>query len=156
VTVLFTDIVNSTRIAAELGDRKWRALLNDHDAIVERQLLRFRGRAIKHTGDGYLAVFDGPARAIQSASSIRDAARRLGLEIRSGLHTGECDVRGEDLSGIAVHIGARIGAKAGPGEILVSGSIPPLVAGSGIGFIDLGLHELKGVPGTWPVFEVRG
>jgi class 3 adenylate cyclase len=156
VTILFSDIVDSTGAAARLGDRRWRELLDDHDTMVCRQLSRFRGRAVKHTGDGVLAAFDGPARAILCASALRDGARRLGLEIRSGLHTGECDSRGDDLSGIAVHIGARIGALAGPSEILVSGSVPPLVVGSGIEFASRGGHQLKGVPGTWQVFEVRG
>ncbi len=156
VTILFSDIVDSTKAATGLGDRRWRELLDDHDAMVRRQLSRFRGRTVKQTGDGVLAAFDGPARAILCASAMRDGARRLGLEIRSGLHTGECAIREDDLAGIAVHIGARIGALAGPNEILVSGSVPPLVVGSGIGFAERGAYELKGVPGTWQVFEVRG
>jgi class 3 adenylate cyclase len=154
LTVLFTDIVDSTKRAAELGDRRWCELLDDHDAMVARQLDRFRGKSVKSTGDGFLATFDGPARAIRCACAIRDGARRLGLEIRAGLHTGECEIRGDDLAGIAVHIGARIGSLAKAGEVLVSSPIPPLIAGSGIEFADRGAHELKGVPGLWHIYAV--
>jgi pimeloyl-ACP methyl ester carboxylesterase len=155
-TVLFTDIVDSTKRAAAFGDRRWRQLLDEHDAIVQGQLQRFRGRAIKSTGDGFLATFDGPARAMRCAGAIRDDARQLGLEIRAGLHTGECEVRGGDLSGIAVHTAARVAGLARSGEILVSSVIPPLVAGSGIEFIERGDFELKGMPGTWKLFAVAG
>ena len=122
--------------------------------MVHRQLEQFRGRQIKSTGDGVFATFDGPARAIHCAGAIRDGARRLGLEIRAGLHTGECEIRGDDLGGIAVHVGARVAGLAGPGEILVSRTVVDLVAGSGIEFTDRGEHELKGVPGTWQLFAV--
>lgn len=155
-TVLFTDIVDSTKTASELGDRLWRQLLDDHDAMIDRQIERFRGRSVKHTGDGYLACFDGPARAIHCAQAIRNGAERLGLAIRAGLHTGECEARGDDLSGIAVHIGARIQALARPGDVLVSSAIPPLVTGSGIQFSDRGEHVLKGIPNAWHVLAVEG
>jgi class 3 adenylate cyclase len=151
-TVLFTDIVDSTRLAAGLGDRSWRELLERHDALVRLQLERFRGREVKHTGDGFLASFDGPARAIRCACSIGAAARELGIEIRAGLHTGECELIGDDLGGVAVHIAARVGAAAGPGEVLVSGTVKDLTMGSGIALVDRGTHELKGVPGEWRLF----
>jgi class 3 adenylate cyclase len=154
-TVLFTDIVASTDRAAEVGDRQWKAILDDHDALVRRQLERFRGREIKTTGDGFLATFDGPARAIHSAAAIVDGARGLGLDLRAGLHTGECEVRGDDLGGIAVHIASRVATLAEPGEILVSGSIPPLVVGSQIKFASKGIQALKGVPGKWTVLAVE-
>ena len=154
-TVLFSDIVNSTGLAAELGDHRWRQLLDDHDALLIEEIERHRGQAIKSTGDGILAAFDGPARAIQCARAMREAARSLGLSLRIGLHTGECDRRGSDLGGLAVHIGARVAGLAVGGEILVSGAIPPLVVGSGIVFTDRGEHELKGVPGKWQLFEVQ-
>jgi class 3 adenylate cyclase len=155
-TVLFTDIVDSTRRAAELGDREWRALLDAHDALVRSQLSRFRGREVKTTGDGFLATFDGPQRAIRCAVAMRDALRPLGVEIRAGLHTGECEVRGEDVGGIAVHIGARVATHARESEILVSGTLRDLVVGSGLAFEDRGAHELKGVPGEWRVYAVTG
>ncbi len=155
-TVLFTDIVDSTRRAAEMGDRDWRALLDAHDAVVRSQLARFRGREVKTTGDGFLATFDGPQRAIRSALAMRDALQPLGVEIRAGLHTGECEVRGEDVGGIAVHIGARVSALAGSGEILVSGTLRDLVVGSGLTFDDRGAHDLKGVPGEWRLYAVTG
>jgi class 3 adenylate cyclase len=155
-TVLFTDIVDSTRRAAELGDRDWRAQLDAHDAVVRSQLSRFRGREVKTTGDGFLATFDGPQRAIKCAVAVRDAVRPLGIEVRAGLHTGECEVRGDDVGGIAVHIGSRVSALAGPGEILVSGTLRDLVVGSGLQFVDRGAHELKGVPGEWKLFVVTG
>ena len=154
-TVLFTDIVRSTEHAAELGDRKWRDLLDAHDRTVRRQLERFRGHEVNTSGDGFLATFDGPGRAIECACAIRDAVKGLGIETRVGVHTGEIEMRGEDVAGLAVHIGARVGAMAGPGEVLVSGAVPPLVAGSGIEFEDRGEHELKGVPGSWKLFAVR-
>jgi class 3 adenylate cyclase len=152
-TVLFTDIVGSTERAAELGDRAWRDLLDRHDQVVRRQIERFRGREVKTVGDGFVATFDGPGRAIHCACAIRDAARALGIEVRVGLHTGEVEMRGDDVAGMAVHIGARVAACAGPGEVLVSGAIPPLVAGSGLVFEDRGEHELKGVPGTWRLYR---
>jgi class 3 adenylate cyclase/pimeloyl-ACP methyl ester carboxylesterase len=148
-TVLFTDIVGSTQRAVELGDRRWKEILDAHDDAVRRQLDRFGGEAINSTGDGFLAAFDGPARAIRSAQAIASEAMGLGLEVRSGLHTGECELRGRDLAGIAVHIGARVAAMAGGGEVLVTSTVRDLVAGSGIDFADRGQHELKGVPGTW-------
>ncbi len=154
-TVLFTDIVGSTRRAAELGDSAWRQLRERHDALVRSQLARFRGREVKQTGDGFLARFDGPARAIQCACSIRDEAREHDIELRAGLHSGECDLIGDDLGGVAVHVAARVGAEAQPGEVLVSGTVKDLVMGSGINFVDRGLHDLKGVPGQWPLFGVR-
>jgi class 3 adenylate cyclase len=153
-TVLFTDLVASTERAAELGDRRWRDLLDAHDEAVRRQLDRFRGREVNTAGDGFLATFDGPGRAILCACAIRDAVRALGLEVRAGLHTGEVELRGDDVAGVAVHIGARVAALAGPGEVLVSGAIPPLVAGSGIEFEDRGEHELKGLPATWHLYSV--
>jgi class 3 adenylate cyclase/pimeloyl-ACP methyl ester carboxylesterase len=155
-TVLFTDIVDSTKRAAELGDRGWKDLLDSHDRTVRRQLDRFKGKEINTAGDGFFATFDGPGRAIQCACAIRDTVSALGIEVRVGLHTGEIELRGKDAAGMAVHIGARVAGMAEPGEVLVSGAIPPLVAGSGIEFEDRGEHELKGVPGTWRVFEVRG
>jgi class 3 adenylate cyclase len=154
-TVLFTDIVDSTRRAAELGDSAWRQLLERHDALVRAQLERFRGREVKQTGDGFLASFDGPARAINGACSIVHEARELGIEIRAGLHTGECELIGDDLGGVAVHVAARVGAIAQPGEVLVSGTVKDLVMGSGIDLVDRGAHELKGVPGEWKVFAVQ-
>jgi class 3 adenylate cyclase len=148
-TVLFTDIVGSTEQAAALGDRRWKEVLDAHDDAVRRQLARFGGEAVNTTGDGFLAAFDGPARAIRCSRAIASEATGLGLEIRSGLHTGECELRGGDLAGIAVHIGARVAALAGGGEVLVTSTVRDLVAGSGIRFADRGQHELKGVPGSW-------
>jgi class 3 adenylate cyclase len=153
-TVLFTDIVGSTVRAAELGDRKWRDLLDAHDRAVRRQLGRFRGREVNTAGDAFVATFDGPGRAIQCACAIRDAVRALGIEVRAGLHTGEIELRGDDVAGLAVHIGARVAAFAGASEVLVSGAVPPLLAGSNIVFDDLGEHELRGVPGTWRLLAV--
>ena len=153
-TVLFTDIVDSTRRAAEIGDRDWHALLDAHDAVVRAQLARFRGREVNTSGDGFLAMFDGPQRAIRCAMAIRDAVQALGIEVRAGLHTGECEVRGEDIGGIAVHIGARVSALAGPNDVLVSSTLRDLVIGSGLEFEDRGAHELKGVPGEWHLFAV--
>ena len=153
-TVLFTDIVESTRRAAEIGDRDWHALLDAHDAIVRVQLSRFRGREVNTSGDGFLAMFDGPQRAIRCAMAIRDAVQTLGIEVRAGLHTGECEVRGEDIGGIGVHIGARVSALAGPNDVLVSSTLRDLVIGSGLEFEERGAHELKGVPGEWRLFAV--
>jgi class 3 adenylate cyclase len=155
-TVLFTDIVGSTERASELGDRRWRELLDAHDRSVRREIGRFQGREIKTTGDGFLSAFDGPARAIRCARAVRSAAGQLELGVRSGLHTGECEVRGDDLAGLSVHIGSRVAALAEPGEVLVSGTVKDLVVGAGIDFEDHGEHELKGVPGTWKLFAVRG
>jgi len=153
-TVLFTDIVGSTEHAAQLGDRRWRHLLDGHDAAVRRQLDRFRGREIKTAGDGFLATFDGPGRAIQCACAVRDALRALGVDVRIGMHTGEIELRGHDVAGLAVNIGARVTALARGGEVLVSSTVKDLVAGSGIPFEDRGEHELKGVPGVWRLFAV--
>jgi class 3 adenylate cyclase/pimeloyl-ACP methyl ester carboxylesterase len=153
-TVLFTDIVDSTRRAAQIGDRDWHALLDAHDAIVRVQLNRFRGREVNTSGDGFLAMFDGPQRAIRCAMAIRDAVHALDIEVRSGLHTGECEVRSDDLGGIAVHIGARVSALAGPNDVLVSSTLRDLVIGSGLEFEDRGAHLLKGVPGEWRLFAV--
>jgi class 3 adenylate cyclase len=153
-TVLFTDIVDSTRRAAEMGDRDWHALLDAHDAVVRSQLTRFRGREVNTSGDGFLAMFDGPQRAIRCAMSIRDAVQAHGIQVRAGLHTGECEVRGDDIGGIAVHIGARVSALAGPNDVLVSSTLRDLVIGSGLEFEERGIHELKGVPGEWRLFAV--
>jgi len=155
-TVLFTDIVESTEQAATLGDQRWHALLDSHDRLVREQIGRFRGAEVKTTGDGFLVSFDGPARAIRCSRAIVDGVSALGIDLRMGLHTGECEVRGDDLGGIAVHIAARVSALAGPGEILVSGTVKDLVVGSGIEFEDRGQHELKGVPGTWKLFAIAG
>jgi class 3 adenylate cyclase/pimeloyl-ACP methyl ester carboxylesterase len=153
-TVLFTDIVDSTRRAAEIGDRNWRALLDAHDAVVRVQLNRFRGREVNTSGDGFLAMFDGPQRAIRCAMAIRDAVQALGIQVRAGLHTGECEVRGDDIGGIGVHIGARVSALAGPNDVLVSSTLRDLVIGSGLEFEERGSYELKGVPGEWHLFAV--
>lgn len=154
-TVLFTDIVGSTERAEVLGDEAWTAVLDAHNEVVERHVAGARGEVIKFTGDGALATFDGPARAIKCACGIRDAVQDLGFDIRAGLHTGEVEMIGRDVRGIAVHIAARIMALAGPGEVLVSGAIPPLVLGSRIAFDDRGSHTLKGVRDPWPVLAVR-
>jgi pimeloyl-ACP methyl ester carboxylesterase len=153
-TVLFTDIVGSTERAAELGDGRWRDLLQAHHAAVRAQLDRYRGREIDTAGDGFLATFDGPARAIQCACAIRDRLASLGLQVRSGLHTGECERLGEKLGGIAVHIGARVASLAEPDEVLVSGTVKDLVSGSGIRFGDRGEHRLKGISDTWRLYRV--
>ncbi len=152
--MLFTDIVGSTERAATEGDRRWRNLLDAHDRAVRIELSHFRGKEIKTTGDGFLAAFDGPARAIHCAQAIAKATKSLGLGVRSGLHTGECEVRGDDLAGLAVHIAARLGAMAGPDEVLVSSTVKDLVAGSGICFEERGEHDLKGVPDQWRLFAV--
>lgn len=153
-TVLFTDIVGSTARAADLGDRLWHRLLDDHDHVVRAELARYRGREIDTAGDGFFAAFDGPARAVRCGVAITEALRRLGLEVRVGVHTGECEVRGNDLAGIAVHTGARVASLAGPGDILVTSTVRDLVAGSGLRFEQRGTHKLKGVPGEWNILAV--
>jgi class 3 adenylate cyclase len=153
-TVLFTDVVGSTEKANELGDRRWRELLDRHHAIVRQQLVRYDGREVDTAGDGFLATFDGPARAIRCASAIQRAVPVIGLEVRAGVHTGECEVHGDKVAGVAVHTGARVLGHAGPGEVLVSSTVKDLVAGSGIEFDDRGTHELKGVPGEWRLYSV--
>jgi class 3 adenylate cyclase len=153
-TVLFTDIVGSTKRAVELGDRDWRELLAQHHAIVRRQLARFRGHEVNIAGDGFLATFDGPGRAIRCAVSICREVRSLGIDVRAGLHSGECQVEDSKVEGIAVHIGSRVAATAKPGEVLVSSTVKDLVVGSGIAFEDRGTHALKGVPGEWHLFAV--
>ncbi|MEJ7789924.1 MAG: adenylate/guanylate cyclase domain-containing protein, partial [Thermoleophilaceae bacterium] len=151
-TVMFTDIVGSTSHAAKLGDAGWRSLLGRHDDLVRRHVQRHRGRWIKSTGDGVLATFDGPARAIRAATAIEAGVRDLGIQIRAGLHTGECEVIDEDVGGLAVHIGARVMGMAGAGEVLVSSTVKDLVVGSGIDFEARGMHELRGIPGEWGLF----
>ena len=153
-TVMFTDIVASTRRAAELGDRRWREIVESHDRVVRNLLQRYRGHEVKTLGDGFLATFDGPGRAIRCATELRDEVRSVGLEVRTGLHTGELELAGDDISGIAVNIGARVGANASPGEVLVSQTVKDLVAGSGVDFEDRGEHDLKGVPGSWRLWSV--
>jgi class 3 adenylate cyclase len=155
-TVLFTDIVDSTRHAAELGDRRWREVLERHDELTRAELGRFQGREVKHTGDGFLAKFDGPTRAVRCATTLTARMPQLGIEVRGGLHTGECELRGDDIGGIAVHIGARVAALAQPREVLVSSTVKDLVNGSGITFEDRGLYALKGVPGEWKLFAPVG
>jgi class 3 adenylate cyclase len=154
-TVMFTDVVSSTERAVALGDRRWKEMLDAHDQAVRKQLVAFRGREVNTTGDGFLATFDGPARAIRCGHAIADAASRLGVDVRVGLHTGEVEARGDDIGGVAVHIGQRVSAHAEPCEILVSNTVKDLVAGSGIEFDDRGPHELKGVPGTWTLYAAR-
>ena len=154
-TVLFTDIVGSTAKAAELGDRGWRELLSEHHTVIRRELARGRGRELDTAGDGFFASFDGPARAIRCASRISEEVKQLGIDIRAGLHTGECEVIDGKVGGIAVHIGARVASQAGPGEVLVSSTVKDLVAGAGIEFSDRGAVELKGVPGEWRLFAVE-
>jgi class 3 adenylate cyclase len=153
-TVLFTDICDSTRQAAEMGDSGWRSLLERHDALFRHALDRHRGREVKRTGDGFLATFDGPARAIRCAASVAEAMGSLGIQVRAGLHTGELEVMDGDLGGLAVHIAARVLDRASPSEVLVSGTVKDLVVGSGIGFEDRGEHELRGVPGEWRLYAV--
>jgi class 3 adenylate cyclase len=152
-TVLFTD--GSTQKAAALGDRRWRDLLDKHHALIRTDLARFRGREVKTTGDGILATFDGPARGVRCACAIAEEVRPLGIEVRAGLHTGECEMMGDDVGGIAVHIGARVAALAGAGEVLVSSTVKDLVAGSGLRFGDRGSQSLKGVPGEWHIYAVE-
>ncbi len=154
-TVLFTDIVGSTERAAELGDRRWRDLLESYYGVARRELARHRGRELDTAGDGVLAAFDGPARAVRCATAMTEGVRSLGLALRAGCHTGECEVIGDKLGGLAVHIGARVAAQAGPGEIWVSHTVKDLVAGSGLRFADRGLRVLKGVPGEWRLFAVE-
>jgi len=153
-TVLFTDIIDSTRRAVELGDQKWRELLVRHHTLIRDELKRFRGREIDTAGDGFFAAFDGPARAIRAAVAIVGKLLKLGIRVRAGIHTGECDVMDNKLSGVAVHTGARVAALAGPGEVLVSSTVKDLVAGSGLRFGDRGRHELKGIPGAWLLYSV--
>jgi pimeloyl-ACP methyl ester carboxylesterase len=153
-TVLFTDIVGSTERAVEVGDARWRELLQRHDSMVRAELIRHRGREIKTVGDGFLATFDGPARAIRCACAIREHSRGLGIEVRAGIHTGECELIGEDIGGVGVHIGARVASLAEPSEVLVSRTVTDLVAGSGIEFEARGEQQLKGIPGEWALFSV--
>jgi class 3 adenylate cyclase len=153
-TILFTDIVGSTELAGQLGDKAWRELLERHHAIVRRELARFRGRELDTAGDGFFAAFDGPARAVLAAAAMRDPLRAIGLEVRAGLHTGECEVSDGKVVGIAVSIGARISSLAGPGEVLVSRTVKDLVAGSGLRFEDRGEHQLKGIPDVWHLFAL--
>lgn len=155
-TILFTDIVGSTEHAAAIGDAAWHELAARHHALVRGELARYRGQELDTSGDGFFAAFDGPGRAIACACAIRESLRSIGLEIRAGLHTGECERIDGKLGGIAVPTGARIAALAGPGEVLVSGTVKDLVAGSGIEFEDRSTRELKGVPGEWRVYAVRG
>jgi class 3 adenylate cyclase len=155
-TMLFTDIVDSTEHAAALGDRRWRELLESYLSLVRYQLGQFRGREIDTAGDGFFASFDGPARAIRCAVEVRGGAERLGLEIRAGVHTGECEIIGEKLGGIAVHVGARVAREAAPGEIVVSQTVKDLVLGSGLTFAERGAHALKGVPGEWRLYAFTG
>jgi class 3 adenylate cyclase len=154
--VLITDVVQSTGTAAELGDQHWRQLLESHNDLVRSQLTRFRGTEVNTTGDGFLATFDGPARAIRCAQEIGRQARHLGIEVRAGVHTGEVEKLGHDIAGIAVHIAARVAARASAGEVLVSSTVRDLVAGSGLDFEDRGVNELRGVPGEWRTFAVVG
>jgi class 3 adenylate cyclase len=155
-TVLFTDIVGSTDRAAQLGDGRWRDLLDRHDQSVRTQLERFRGREVKTVGDGFVATFDSPGRAIECALTIRETLAAFDIGMRAGIHTGEIEVRGDDVAGLAVHIGARVSALAGPGEVLVSSTVKDLVVGSSVEFAERGEHELKGVPGTWRLYAVDG
>ncbi|HET9728830.1 MAG TPA: adenylate/guanylate cyclase domain-containing protein, partial [Acidimicrobiia bacterium] len=153
-TVLFIEIVGSTERAAALGDRKWRELLDEFRTIVRRELTRYRGREVNTRGDDFLAVFDGPGRAVRCAQAIAAAARPLGIEVRSGVHTGEVELQGDDIAGIAVHIGARVAGLAGPGEVLATSTVRDLVVGSGLEFADRGRQALKGVPGEWAILAV--
>ena len=155
-TVLFTDIVRSTERLSELGDRRWREVLDAHDALARRQVERYGGRIVQATGDGLLAMFDGPARGIGCAIALTDAVRRIGLTIRAGVHTGEIEKRGDDVSGLGVHIAARVQAIARPNEVLVSRTVKDLVVGAAFRFADRGSHELKGVPGPWQLYAVEG
>jgi class 3 adenylate cyclase len=154
-TILFTDIVDSTKRASELGNRAWADLVQRHHAVVRAQLDQFRGRELDTAGDGFFAAFDGPIRAIRCATAIEDTVRDLGLQVRAGLHTGECESVGEKLAGLAVNIGARVASQAQPGEVLVSSTVKDLVAGSGLSFRDRGAHELRGIPGEWRLFAVE-
>ncbi|WP_456631964.1 adenylate/guanylate cyclase domain-containing protein [Bradyrhizobium sp. URHC0002] len=154
-TVLFTDIVGSTEKAAEIGDQRWRDLLDNHHATIRRNLARFRGHEVKTTGDGFLATFDGPARGVRCACAVAEEIKPLGIEVRAGLHTGECEMIGDDVGGIAVHIGARVAALASGGQVLVSSTVKDLVAGSGLRFNDRGAQSLKGIPGEWRIFAAE-
>jgi class 3 adenylate cyclase len=153
-TVLFTDVVGSTERAAALGDKRWRDLLESYNQVIREELERFRGREVDTAGDGFFATFDGPARAIRCACAMRSKLARLGIEIRAGLHTGECELVGDKVRGISVHIGSRVASLATPGEVLVSSTVKDLVAGSGLEFKDRGVHTLRGVPGEWRLFSV--
>jgi class 3 adenylate cyclase len=153
-TVMFTDIVESTERALDLGDRKWREVLENHHGVVRKNLARFRGTEVDTAGDGFFATFDGPARAIRCARAISENVRPLGIEVRAGLHTGECEIIGEKVGGIAVHIGARVLSKAEANQVMVSSTVKDLVAGSGIQFEDRGMHMLKGIPGEWHLYRV--
>jgi class 3 adenylate cyclase len=155
-TLLFTDIVGSTELAARLGDREWIELLHQHRTMVRSELARFRGREVDTAGDGFFATFDGPARAIQCALRVVNGGQELDIQIRAGLHTGEIEVAGSRIGGIALHIGSRVASAAGPGEVLVSGTVKDLVTGSRICFADRGTHVLKGVPGEWHLFAATG
>jgi class 3 adenylate cyclase len=155
-TVLFTDIVGATGLAERLGDGAWCELLQRHHALVRRELARFQGREIDTAGDGFFASFEGPARGVRCALAIRDGLRSLGLDVRAGLHTGECERADDKLTGIAVHIGARVAGRADAGEVVVSRTVKDLVAGSGLTFTDLGMHELKGVSDRWHLFRAEG
>ena len=155
-TVLFSDIVGSTEQVTTVGDRAWTARLEQHDRAIDRQLARFGGHLVKRTGDGVLAIFDGPARAVQCSVAIRDALRQLGIDVRIGLHTGEIERRGDDVAGIAIHLAQRVQAKAQPGEVLASRTVVDLVVGSDLNFADRGEHELKGLQGKWHLFVVEG
>ena len=155
-TILFTDIVGSTEHAARLGDRRWLALLEEHNAIVRGELERHRGRELDRAGDGFVALFDGPARAVRCALAVQDRVQRLGLSLRAGIHTGEVELLGDEIEGIAVHIGARVAALTNPGEVLVTSTVRDLVAGSGIAFTDRGVRTLRGVPGRWRLFAAGG
>ena len=154
-TILFTDIVASTARAAEIGDRRWRELLEDHHRVVRRELEHFEGTEVKTTGDGFLATFTAPSRAIACACAIRDAIPKLGIHVRAGLHTGECEVMPEDIGGLAVHLAARVAALAGPDEVLVSSTVKDLVVGSELDFLNRGTHQLRGMPGDWNLFAVQ-
>jgi DNA-binding NarL/FixJ family response regulator len=155
-TLVFSDIVSSTERAATVGDRRWREVLDRHDELVRREIARHGGREVKMTGDGFLALFDAPARAIRCATAVRDGLREAGIEVRIGLHAGEVELRGADVGGIAVHIGSRVADAADPGDVVVSSTVKELVVGSGIGFRDRGLRDLKGVPEPWHLFAVEG
>jgi class 3 adenylate cyclase len=155
LTVLFTDVVGSTEAVSEAGDTRWRELLEEHHLLARRQIELHAGREVKTTGDGFLATFDSPSRAVECARAIRQAIRTLGLETRAGLHTGECEVVGGDVAGIAVHVASRVQTAAQPGQILVSGTVRDLVAGSGLRLVDQGTHLLKGLAGEWPLLSVE-
>ena len=154
-TIMFTDVVGSTDQVAGMGDRRWSELLATHDGVTRGELERFRGREIRTTGDGFLATFDGPGRAVRCACAIRDALLGIGIRVRGGLHTGEIELRGDDIGGIAVHIAQRVQALARPDEVLVSRTVADLVGGSGIAFGDRGTHKLKGVPDQWQLLAVE-